>query len=201
MVDIMFYLLSAVLLMGALGVITSRNPMYCVMLLILCFFNAAGLFILVGAEFLGLLLVMVYVGAIAVLFLFVLMTTDINFAVLKEGYTRYLPAGIAVGAVFVAQLVVAAYAGVFSGARLSIFGAFPAPVDGNNITSIGRVLFTDFVLPFQTAGLLLLVAMVGAIVLTHRRRQGVKRQIVGEQVIRRRDECIEKVNVKSGQGL
>lgn len=201
MVDLMFYLFSAVLLAGALGVITARNPMYCVLLLILCFFNAAGLFILVGAEFLGLLLVMVYVGAIAVLFLFVLMTTDIDFAMLKEGYTRHLPVGIGVGLLLLAQLGMAAYAGIFSGNRLVIFSAFPEPVDSHNIVNIGRILFTDFLLPFQTAGLILLVAMVGAIVLTHRRRQGVKRQVISEQVIRRRDECVEKVNVKPGQGL
>jgi len=199
--DLVFYMFAGLLLTSALGVILAKNPMHCVLLLILTFFNAAGLFILLGAEFIGLLLVMVYVGAIAVMFLFVLMTIDIDFSVLKEGFASYLPSGLIVGAVLMAELVVAASAGIFSGARLTSLPAMPTPEGVENIRALGQVLFTHYLFPFQMASLILLVAMIGAIVLTHRKRDGVRRQNIAEQIGRTREDSIRVVKVKPGQGI
>ncbi|MBI1362587.1 MAG: NADH-quinone oxidoreductase subunit J [Proteobacteria bacterium] len=199
--DLVFYMFAAMLLGSAMGVIFAKNPMHCVLLLILTFFNAAGLFILLGAEFIGLLLVMVYVGAIAVMFLFVLMTIDIDFAVLKEGFASYLPSGLIVGAVLMAELVIAGQAGLFSGARISTLTAMPAPDGVENIRALGQVLFTHYLFPFQVAALILLVAMIGAIVLTHRRREGVRRQNVMAQIARTREDSLSIVKVKPGQGI
>jgi NADH-quinone oxidoreductase subunit J len=199
--DLVFYMFAAMLLTSALGVILARNPMHCVLLLILTFFNAAGLFILLGAEFIGLLLVMVYVGAIAVMFLFVLMTIDIDFSLLKEGFASYLPSGLIVGAVLMAELVVSAASGVFSGERLSTVAAMPMPEGVDNIRALGQVMFTQYLFPFQVAALILLVAMIGAIVLTHRRREGVRRQNISEQINRRREDSVAIVKVKPGQGI
>ena len=197
--DLIFYVFAAVLLLSAMGVVVARNPIFSVLFLILCFFNCAGLFVLLGAEFLGLLLVLVYVGAIAVMFLFVLMTIDIDFAMLKEGTASYLPVGLLVGGLMVTELVLAAKAGVFSGEMVQ--QAMPIPGDVQNIVAIGQVLFTDYFAPFQLAGLILLTAMIGAIVLTFRRREGVRRQNINQQVLTRREDAVELKKVKSGQGL
>lgn len=199
--DLMFYMFAGVLLAAALGVISTKNPMHAVLLLILGFFNAAGLFILLGAEFLGLLLVMVYVGAIAVMFLFVLMTIDIEFAKLKEGFTQYLPVGIIVGLVLVGELFMAVRGGLFGKDMLAETTAMPMPEGTQNITALGQILFTDYLLPFQVSALILLVAMIGAIVLTHRQREGVKRQNVPNQIARKREDSVEIVKVKPGQGI
>ena len=200
--DLMFYVLSSILVLGAAGVVLSRNPMYSVLLLILCFLNAAGLFILLGAEFLGLLLVMVYVGAIAVMFLFVLMTIDIDFAMLREGFASYMPVGVLVGVILVVELIMAITSGVFTGhAHLASVAVMPVAQDQQNIVNLGSVLFTDYLLPFQMAALVLLVAMVGAIVLTHRKRPGVKRQNITAQIARRREDSVELKKVKPGQGI
>ena len=198
--DLVFYMFSGVMLLAALGVISARNPMYCVMLLILAFFNAAGLFILLGAEFIGLLLVMVYVGAVAVMFLFVLMTINIDFAVLKDGFAEYLPVGLMVGLLLVIELVLAVSSGVFSTSFGAAQASLPIGTD-ENIVAIGKVMFSDFLLPFQVSALVLLVAMIGAIVLTHRRRDDVRRQDIGAQLARRREDSVELVNVKPGQGI
>lgn len=201
LIEILFYFLATVLVLSALGVVTSRNPIYCVLLLILCFVNGAGLFLLAGAEFLGLLMIMVYVGAIAVLFLFVLMTTDIDFAMLKEGFIKSVPLAVVVAVILASQLILAIKSGVFSGQRLAVFVTMPQEEGTQNITALGEVMFTDFLLPFQGSALILLIAMIGAIVLTHRQRGGVKRQNVTEQIARRREDCVENVKVKPGQGV
>ncbi|MDD9912104.1 MAG: NADH-quinone oxidoreductase subunit J [Alphaproteobacteria bacterium] len=184
--DLLFLLFSSVLLIAALGVITAKNPMHCVLFMILSFFNAAGLFILLGAEFLGLLLVMVYVGAIAVMFLFIVMTIDIDFAVLKGKNTNIVPMGILVSAVLLLELIAGAWGGMFHTPQQQT-----KPVmQEENAQILGEVLFTDYVVPFQGAAIILLIAMVGAIVLTHRRRSGVKRQDITKQIQRKKSDCM-----------
>ena len=187
-----FYLFAGVMLASGVMVVISRNPVYSVLFLILAFFNAAGLFILVGAEFLAMLLVVVYVGAVAVLFLFVVMMLDINFAEMRAGFQKYLPLGLAVGGILVFELVAAVYGDAFDGVTL------PAATDISNTRALGNVLYTKYIYLFQVAGLILLVAMIGAISLTMRRRVGVRRQVIAEQNMRRRDETVEVVDVPVG---
>ena len=196
---IAFYVFSAILIGAALMVISARNPVHCVLFLILAFFNAAGLFLLIGAEYLAMTLVIVYVGAVAVLFLFVVMMLDVNFAELRQGFLRYLPVGGAVAVIFFIELFIAC---VSSLKHPSAFAAKAKPIDGSipNLQAIGNVLYTDYVYLFQVAGLILLVAMIGAIVLTHRSRPGVRRQKIAVQVARKRSDAVEVVEVKSGQG-
>jgi len=194
-----FYAFSAVLILAAFLVIAARNPVHSVLFLILAFFNAAALFVLMGAEFLAMILIVVYVGAVAVLFLFVVMMLDIDFAELRQGFLRYLPLGGLVGFILAAELVIVLMAWRFAPGASGVL-ASPAPADIGNTEALGRILYTDYVLYFQTAGLILLVAMVGAIVLTLRRREGVKRQSVGRQVARTREESIEIRKVEPGQG-
>ena len=195
-----FYLFSFVLLGAAVLVISARNPVHSVLFLILAFFNAAGLFVLLGAEFLAMILVVVYVGAVAVLFLFVVMMLDIDFVELKQGFLQYVPLGLFVGGVLLAELIAVLVWWTVAPATSS-----PAPTPGvaaiSNTEALGRVLYTDYIYLFQGAGLVLLLAMIGAIVLTLRHREGVKRQNVGRQVARTREEAIELRKVKPGQGL
>jgi NADH-quinone oxidoreductase subunit J len=195
--DILFYLFAFGLLLGAGAVITARNPMYGVLGLIFTFLNAAGLFLLFYAEFLGLLIVMIYVGAIAVMFLFVLMTIDIDFAELREGFAPYLPAGLIVAAALAGELLVAASLGMFDNVGTGAGTPLNAPT---NIEQLGNVLFTDYALPFQAAGMILLTAMVGAIVLTHRRRGDVKRQDISAQLARSSKDGLVITKPVSGQG-
>ena len=185
---------------SAVGVIGARNPVHSVLFLILTFFTSAGLFVLLGAEFLAMLLVVVYVGAVAVLFLFVVMMLDVDFAELKQGFLSYLPAGLIVAILLLIEL------GLVAGASMSVDGApiavaREAPAQITNAEAIGQVLYTDYLLVFQMAGLVLFVAMVGAIVLTLRRRAGVKKQNIAAQVGRRRSEGVELKDVRPGQGL
>ena len=187
-----FYLFSAVMLGAGLMVVVSRNPVYSVLFLILAFFNAAGLFVLIGAEFIAMLLVVVYVGAVAVLFLFVVMMLDINFAEMRSGFQKYLPIGLVVGGILVFELVAAMYGDAFSGATL------PAASEISNTRALGNVLYTKYMYLFQVAGLILLVAMIGAISLTMRRRSGVRRQVIAEQNMRRREDSVEIVDVPVG---
>jgi NADH-quinone oxidoreductase subunit J len=195
-----FYLFSGVLLLAGLLVISARNPVHSVLFLILAFFNAAGLFVLMGAEFLAMILVVVYVGAVAVLFLFVVMMLDIDFVELRQGFLQYVPFGIVVGSVILLELVTVLLAWSFAPVAPQTI-ARPVPEAITNTEALGRVLYTDYIYLFQAAGLVLLLAMVGAIVLTLRRREGVKRQVIGRQVGRAREETIELRNVKPGQGL
>ena len=181
-------------------VVTARNPVHSVLYLILAFFNAAGLFILLGAELLALTLVIVYVGAVAVLFLFVVMMLDIDFVELRRGFIKYLPAGGLVGAVLLGELVVVLGSWVFAG-RAKALAAAPISNKLTNAAALGEVIYTQYVLYFQMAGLILLVAMIGAIVLTLRQREGVKRQNVGKQVARTPALGVELKKVKPGQGL
>jgi len=194
-----FYLFATVMIASAVCVIFARNPVHSVLWLILAFFNAAGLMLLVGAEFIAMLLVIVYVGAVAVLFLFVVMMLDIDFAELRSGFTRNLPFGIILAIVLLAEMVLAISAWK-AGPVLS--GAAPreAAVEPN-IVALGQVLYSRFLYPFEIAGLILLVAMIGAIVLTHRSRGDVRGQKVSKQVDRRPDEAIKLENPTVGEGM
>jgi NADH-quinone oxidoreductase subunit J len=187
-----FYLFAAVMLASGLMVVVSRNPVYSVLFLILAFFNAAGLFVLIGAEFLAMLLVVVYVGAVAVLFLFVVMMLDINFAEMRAGFQKYLPLGMIVGGILVFELIAAMYGDIFSGVEL------PVMADISNTRALGNVIYTKYMYLFQVAGLILLVAMIGAISLTMRKRQGVRRQSIVQQNMRTREESVEVVSVPTG---
>jgi len=193
---IAFYFFSAVLLFSAVAVIGSRNPVHSVLFLILSFFNAAGLFVLLGAEFLGMILVVVYVGAVAVLFLFVVMMLDIDFAELKRGALQYLPFGALIGLVLAAELVIAGSAWKVKAAVPLAKGA-PAL---SNTEALGQVLYTDYVYYFQIAGLVLLVAMIGAIVLTLRSRPGVRRQKISVQNARTAAMAVNMVDIQPGEG-
>jgi NADH-quinone oxidoreductase subunit J len=192
-----FYLFSFVVVASGLMVITARNPVHSVLFLILAFFNAAGLFVLLGAEFLAMILVIVYVGAVAVLFLFVVMTLDIDFSELRAGTARYLPIGLLIGLVLLTELILVA--GSFAVAPGAIQ---PVPAEQiTNAEAIGRVLYTKYVYFFELAGGVLLVAMIGTIVLTLRHRRTAKRQDVGVQVGRRREDAVAVVQVETGKGI
>ena len=190
-----FYMFAAVMLGAGLMVVVSRNPVFSVLFLILAFFNAAGLFVLIGAEFIAMLLVVVYVGAVAVLFLFVVMMLDINFSEMRAGFQKYLPIGLVVGGILVFELVAAMYGDAFNGATL------PAASEISNTRALGNVLYTKYMYLFQVAGLILLVAMIGAISLTMRRRTGVRRQVIAEQNMRRREDSVEIVDVPVGASV
>jgi len=194
-----FYFFAAILIASAVMVIAARNPVHSVLFLILAFFNAAGLFVLLGAEFLAMILVVVYVGAVAVLFLFVVMMLDIDFAELKRGALQYLPFGVLIGLILVAELVMAGSAWVLKpAAKTALASATPPGV--TNTAALGHILYTDYVYYFQIAGLVLLVAMIGAIVLTLRSRPGVRRQVIAVQNARTAAMAVELVDVQPGQG-
>jgi NADH-quinone oxidoreductase subunit J len=196
---IAFYVFSAVIIASALMVITARNPVHSVLFLILAFFNAAALFVLLGAEFLAMILVVVYVGAVAVLFLFVVMMLDIDFVALRSGFMNYLPLGTVLGLVLFGEFLVAVGAWTFASGAQAV-RAVPLPEGVSNTEAIGRVLYTDYIFYFQTSGMILLVAMIGAIVLTLRHRPGVKRQSISRQVARNPGSAMELKDVKPGEG-
>ncbi|QUD88504.1 NADH-quinone oxidoreductase subunit J [Phenylobacterium montanum] len=196
---IAFYLLAAVTLGAGFSVTMARNPVHSVLFLILTFFSAAGLFVLLGAEFLAMLLVVVYVGAVAVLFLFVVMMLDVDFAALRGGFVQYLPIGMAVALVLVIEMVLVSMAVVNGGAVKGAEALVPDP-NLSNAEAIGRVLYTDYVYFFQAAGIVLLIAMIGAIVLTLRHRKGVRRQSILNQVARTPATGMHVVQIKSGEG-
>lgn len=195
---IFFYLFSAVLIASAVMVIGSRNPVHSVLFLILAFVNAAGLFILLGAEFLGMILIVVYVGAVAVLFLFVVMMLDIDFVELRQGFLSYLPVGALIGIVLLVELLLVVGGWIFAPDATP---AVPVTADVSNTEALGAILYTRYVYFFQTAGMVLLVAMVGAIVLTLRHRENVRRQSPADQVARTPATSIEVRKVESGKGL
>jgi NADH-quinone oxidoreductase subunit J len=195
-----FYLFAATCIASALMVIAARNPVHSVLFLILAFVNAAGLFLLLGAEFLAMILVVVYVGAVAVLFLFVVMMLDVDFAELREGFLQYLPVGALVGIVLLAEILLVVGAWTIGGGTPRVVAA-PTPTDISNTEAIGLVLYTKYIYYFQAAGLVLLVAMIGAIVLTLRHKEGVKRQNISDQVARTPATAIEIRKVQPGQGL
>lgn len=191
--SLFFYLFAAITIVSGLMVITARNPVHAVLFLILAFFNAAGLFVLMGAEFLAMLLVVVYVGAVAVLFLFVVMMLDIDYANMREGFQRHLPLGLIVGGVLLVELLV-----IFSGPGTTI-GVADVDLTRSNTAQIGDVIYTDYLYLFQLAGMILLVAMIGAITLTMRHREGVKRQSIALQNARTREETVALVSVENNQ--
>jgi NADH-quinone oxidoreductase subunit J len=197
-----FYLFSAVAIASAVMVVGARNPVHSVLFLILAFFNAAGLFVLLGAEFLAMILVVVYVGAVAVLFLFVVMMLDVDFVELRQGFLNYLPVGALVGIVLLAELVIVLGGWVFApDVSLTVAAPIPEADELSNTAALGEILYTRYIYFFQTAGLVLLVAMIGAIVLTLRHKVGVKRQSIAEQVGRTPATAIEIRKVESGRGL
>lgn len=193
--SLFFYIFAGVTCLAGLMVISSRNPVHSVLFLILAFFNSAGLFVLLGAEFLAMLLVVVYVGAVAVLFLFVVMMLDINFAELREGFQRYMPLGLGVGGILLTEIL------------FVFFNREEMPENVNlvsevsNTRALGRVLYTDYIYLFQVAGLILLVAMIGAITLTLRRRENVRKQLISNQNDRTREETIQVVKVSNRVGV
>ena len=196
---IAFYVFSAFLIAAAFMVVAARNPVHSVLFLILAFVNAAALFVLLGAEFLAMILVVVYVGAVAVLFLFVVMMLDIDFVALRRGFMEYLPLGALIGLVLMSELLIALGAWVF-GSTVPAARSNPVLANVTNTDALGAILYTDYIFYFQTAGLILLVAMIGAIVLTLRHRPGVKRQSIGRQIARGPASAIEMRDVKPGQG-
>ena len=200
LIAIAFYLFAAVTIAAAVMVVASRNPVHSVLFLILAFFSSAGLFMLAGAEFLALILVVVYVGAVAVLFLFVVMMLDIDIAELRQGVLDYLPLGALVGLIMLVEIGMALGVWAFSPAAEQAV-ASPAPTGVTNTEALGHVLYSEYIYVFQASGLVLLVAMIGAIVLTLRERPGVRRQSVAAQVGRRRQDGVELKDVKPGQGL
>jgi NADH-quinone oxidoreductase subunit J len=198
-----FYVFAAVAILAGVMVISARNPVHSVLFLILAFFNGAGLFVLMGAEFLAMILVIVYVGAVAVMFMFVVMMLDINFAQLRQGFLRYVPIGALVGLILLAELLVILGGWTFapSAQVAAPAAATPAATEVTNTRALGQLLYTHYIYLFQAAGVILLIAMIGAIVLTHRQRPGVRRQDIGRQIARRPADTIEIRKVPSGKGV
>jgi NADH-quinone oxidoreductase subunit J len=197
-----FYLFSIIAIISALNVIFQRNPVHSVLWLILTFFNAAGLFVLLGAEFLAMLLVVVYVGAVAVLFLFVVMMLDINVTMVREGAKKYLPIGAFIGVVLLVELALV-YGGWAMSPQAEALRLAPTPdiTQVDNTEALGRIMYTQYVYVFQAAGIVLLVAMIGSIVLTLRRRPGVRKQDINAQVNRQVKDTVQVVKVPSGKGI
>jgi NADH-quinone oxidoreductase subunit J len=195
-----FYLFAIVCVGSAFMVIAAKNPVHAVLFLILAFFNAAGLFVLLGAEFLAMILVVVYVGAVMVLFLFVVMMLDVDFAELRAGFIKYLPIGAIVGLVLLVELVFILIAWV-TAPDIAAQAPAPSAAQISNTQALGRILYTRYIYLFEAAGLILLVAMIGAIVLTLHHKRYVRRQSIAEQVGRTREESVELVEVESGRGL
>ena len=194
-----FYMFAGICVASAVMVIVSRNPVHSVLYLILAFVNASGLFVLLGAEFLAMMLVVVYVGAVAVLFLFVVMMLDINFTELRQGVARYAWIGAVVGLVLVAEIIFVVSSGVMSPTANALAGS-PTPAGVSNTEALGNILYTDYFYLFQAAGMVLLIAMIGAIVLTHREREGVKRQRISTQLARD-TRTVEIRKVTTGTGI
>ncbi len=197
--SIAFYLFAAVTLISAFMVITAKSPVHSVLFLILAFFNAAGLFVLLGAEFVAMILVIVYVGAVAVLFMFVVMMLDMGFESLRKGAMQFVPVGLVIGAVLLIELAIVYSAWQFSPMAPSNIASPESDLE--NTKALGMILYTDYVYAFQISGLVLLVAMIGAIVLTHRTRPGVRRQKIAAQNNRKREDAFGVVKVDTGKGV
>jgi NADH-quinone oxidoreductase subunit J len=199
---LVFYLFAAVVLFSGIMVISSKNSVHSVLFLILAFFNAAGLFVLLGAEFIAMILVIVYVGAVAVLFLFVVMMLNVNFEELREGFQKYLGLGLAVATLIFAELVLTVYWSLVHPASKS--AAENPAIDvaqASNTHALGQLLYTYYAYPFQLAGIILLVAMIGAIVLTLRSRPGVRKQKISQQLARTKEQSVQVVKVQTGKGI
>jgi NADH-quinone oxidoreductase subunit J len=199
--EVAFGLLALVSVVAALCVVSAKNPVHSVLFLITVFFSAAGMFVLMGAEFLALLLVVVYVGAVAVLFLFVVMMLDVDFVALRQGFARYLPLGLLIGVILLIEMVLVSVSVAQHGAAAKNLAPATPDLALPNAQAIGEVLYTDYVYIFQAAGMVLLVAMIGAIVLTLRHRPGVRKQNVARQVARSRATGMDVVTVKAGEGI
>ena len=200
--SLVFYVFAAITVFSAVMVISSKNPVHSVLFLILAFFNSAGLFVLIGAEYIAMTLVIVYVGAVAVLFLFVVMMLDINFAELRQGFLKYLKIGVAVAAFVFFELMFFFYVSFQKAAdKAPVAHETPSLAQVSNTHAIGNILYTDFMLPFQMAGIILLTAMIGAIVLTLRTRGSVRRQKISAQLDRRREDSVALVQVRPGEGI
>ena len=198
--NIVFYILAIITVASGVMVIASRNPVQSVLFLILAFFNSSGLFIMLGAEFLAMILVIVYVGAVAVLFLFVVMMLDINFAELRAGFLQYLPIGAVVGLILLAELILVFATGAIDiHVPRTVTATMPNPEEISNTRALGNILYTQYAYLFQSAGFILLIAMVGAIVLTHRSRQGVRRQKIAAQIARDPKSAVILKQIKSGE--
>ncbi len=200
--SLFFYLFATVTIFSAFMVIAVRNPVHAVLFLVLAFINAAGLFMLAGAEFLALILIVVYVGAVAVLFLFVVMMLDINFAELRQGFQQYAPIGGVIGLIVLVELLLVLGSWIAApGAVGAAVEPIPDLSETSNIEAIGNVLYTRYIFFFQVAGMILLVAMIGAIVLTLRHKENVRRQDISSQIARSRETAIEVRKVESGKGI
>ena len=200
---VFFYLFAGLAVMSGVMVISARNPVHAVLFLILAFFNAAGLFVLLGAEFLAMILVIVYVGAVAVLFLFVVMMLDVDFAELRAGFMRNAPLGALIGVIMAVELALVGGAWLINPAA-EVRAAAPVPAGGSGVTNteaIGRILYTKYLFFFEMAGIILLVAIVGAIVLTLRHKEGVRRQSIAEQVARNKETAMDVVDVAPGKSV
>ncbi len=195
-----FYMFAFVAVAAGVMVISARNPVHSVLFLILAFFNSAGLFVLMGAEFLAMILIIVYVGAVAVLFMFVVMMLDINFVELRQGFLHYLPIGGMIGLVLLAEILVIVGGWVLAPETANTALA-PTPDALTNTRALGELIYTHYFFLFQAAGVVLLIAMIGAIVLTHRRREGVRKQSITDQVRRRPEDTVEVRNVETGKGI
>jgi len=197
-----FWVFATIAVMGGIMVVSSRNPVHSVLFLILTFFTTAALFILIGAEFLAMVLVVVYVGAVAVLFLFVVMMLDINFVEMREGFLQYMPIGMLVGIILLVELLMVLGTATISPEVLAT-GTEPIPdlSQRQNTAAIGDVIYTKYIYAFQAAGMILLTAMIGAIVLTLRQRPGVRKQKIADQLARRREDSVELKKVQPGQGI
>jgi NADH-quinone oxidoreductase subunit J len=200
LVHLAFWIFASILVASAVMVVTARNPVHSVLFLILGFFNAAGLFLLMGAEFLAMILVIVYVGAVAVLFLFVVMMLDVNFAEMREGFQKYAPIGAVIGGILCLQLVLVGGTWITAPEALRL-AATPQPSGVNNAEALGRVLYTPYIFLFQASGMVLLVAMIGAIVLTLRERPGTRRQKVADQIARKRADTLVMVKIAPGDPI
>ncbi len=199
---LMFYVFSMMTVLSAGMVISSKNPVHSVFFLILAFFNVAGLFVLLGAEYIAMTLVIVYVGAVAVLFLFVVMMLNINFSEMRDGFLKYLPLGGAVAAIIFAEFLFIFYNALGSkNAFAPVRNVIEPSAETNNTQAIGNILYTNYAYPFQMAGIILLIAMIGAIVLTKRNRIGVRKQNIAKQLARTKADGVEIVSVKSGEGI
>lgn len=196
-----FYFFAGILIISSLMVITARNPVHSVLFLILAFFNAAGLFVMIGAEFIAMILVIVYVGAVAVLFLFVVMMLDVDFSNLRKGVMQYISIGLIVGGILVFELITLYMYWMFSDVATENIDVSTLDADITNAHQLGMVLYTDYILAFQLSGLVLLVAMIGAIVLTSRQRPNVKKQVVSKQQSRKAADVLEIKKVTSGTGV
>ena len=197
-----FYAFAAIAVAAAVMVVSARNPVHSVLFLIVTFFTTAGLFVLIGAEFLAMVLVVVYVGAVAVLFMFVVMMLDINFVEMREGFLQYMPIGVLVGIILLVELLMVLGTASMS-PEVMASGTEPIPdlTQRQNTAALGDVLYTKYIYLFQTAGMILLVAMIGAIVLTLRQRPGVRKQNIATQLARRREDAVELKKVQPGQGV